>query len=154
MKTKGRPTEIDLRTARTFKVTLYKVLKFNGIGKWTGGHSAFNWTPYLPTWDGKPGKSYTLSTKRELSLCEYGLHISARPLQWGAYPTPDRNTRIFEVQVFGPTKGALGKRGKYGQKLCAYKIRLTREVYNPVRSPYTNEWERITAHRYQLPDGV
>lgn len=139
---------INLRTARKFTVKLFKVLRLSG-GSWSGGHTSFDWTPYLPK-DGKPGKPCLLSTRRALKLCRYGLHVSARPVQWGAYSTPNSSTRIFEAKVFGPSKGSIGKRGGYGQKICVYKVQLIREVYNPTRAVQdTTEWQRITDPSFQ-----
>ena len=143
-----RAKTIDLTTETVVKVAgravkLYKVVQKGYNDQWTGSHTGFNWTPYFPTAAG-PGKPYKLATTRSLVLCSYGLHVSNQPSQWGADSTPRANRRIFEVKVFGPTKGSLIT----DNKICAYKIQLVREVVNPTRQDPT-EWARITHSSYR-----
>lgn len=120
-------------------VRLFKVLVNNSYDKnWTGGNTRTDWSPYIPT-DQKPGKPFALSTKRQLSVCNYGLHVSNRPSNWGANSTTNKNVRLFEVKVFGPVRGDLNQ----DNKICAYKVQLIREIQNPARVTET-EWSKVT----------
>ena len=143
-KAKPRTPKIDLSTEAFVGTKLYKVLQNNyGGERWSGGYSSFDWSPYLPK-DGKPGKPCVISTNLSLSPCSYGLHVTNRPIHWGASSTPYKYVRIFAVKVFGPTKGSL----KTDNKICAYKVQLIREVVNPARVGDVNEWAKITNSTY------
>ena len=147
-KAKARPRvpKIDLNTQGFAGTKLYKVLQQRNYlcpKGWSGGHSSFNWSPYLPE-NGKPGKPCTVATNRPLSPCTYGLHVTNKPNQWGASETPQIHVRIFEAKVFGPTKGSLTG----DNKICAYKVQLIREVVNPARVGDMNEWAKITKSGY------
>jgi hypothetical protein len=134
-------TKVDLSTETKFTTKLYKVLHPQGGKRLTGGNTNFDWSPYLPK-NGKPGKPCEISTKNPLRACQYGLHVTTRPAVWGmGLPnsfsftfddlidgcSPDEDydkNRVFEVKVFGPVQ-------VQGDKVCAYKVQLVREIVSP-----------------------
>jgi len=127
--------------AKKFGAKLYKVLVKRG-NKWTGGHTSFDWTPYLPTATG-PGKVCRVPTTRKLDVCEYGLHVTSKPSNWGGHKDCDpKFVRIFEVAVFGPVKR------KYAgcNKICAYAVQLVREIKPP---SVVSEWDQVRQASYQ-----
>lgn len=108
--------ETDTSTKSDTGATMYKVIQRDG----TGGHTSMKWTPHLPTANG-PGKPATVPTNRALSPCSYGLHVTKTPNNWGA---GNPGARVFEAEVYGPYRTD-------GDKICAYKIVLTKEVFRP-----------------------
>ena len=131
---------VPLTRRRKFRFKVYKVLHRMqwSNNRLTGGHTDFDWTPYLPK-DGKPGALCKLSTRRALKLCYYGLHVTTRPQKWTVYGAG--HVRIFEVAVYGPIKGKFDGNGH--SKICAYRVRLLREVRYG-----TSEWNTINRWDY------
>ena len=83
----------------TFK--FYKVLSprtdYAGKTTITGGHTPFDYTPYLPPSKG-PGK--WLPVRKSLKMCHSGWHVTRRPARW-VHGTP---TRVFLVEGKGQPK--------------------------------------------------
>ena len=131
--------KVPLTRRRQFRFPVYKVLHRmrESDDKWTGGHTGFDWTPYLPTND-KPGKMCKINSKYPLVMCGRGLHVTTRPQKWAVYGSA--RVRIFEVAVYGPVRG---KFGYDHSKICAYRVRLLREVRYG-----TSEWNTINRWDY------
>ena len=94
--------------------TLYKIVRIQGGAAHPchGGSPDFTW----PLPNGEPG-AWVEHTGR-IALCESGLHLTRRPIEWYLN---DPDVRLFEAEYEGELLDG-------GEKVCARKARLVREV--------------------------